>query len=103
MQVILPKLEFAFGETLTAKITGVQGWAAVLLKNPKIIGHEIHGSPVLLSQSGLPNETSSEMNLKLAWGGYMQNVVTPGYYLLKVWGYDSGNSQTESENLIKIS
>ena len=102
MQVILPKLEFSFGETLTASVEGVVGWAAVLLKNPTYQGHELHGSPVLLTQSGLPNESSNQLSMKLQWGGFMQKVVAPGTYLLRVWGFDSGNLQSEQDTLIKI-
>lgn len=102
MKVLLDKLEYKFGETLTASIEGAVNWAAVLLKDPRYIGHESHGSPVLLTQSGLPNETPSHLEMKLKWGGFMAAVVAPGTYLLKVWGYDTGFVQSESENLIRI-
>lgn len=102
MKVLLSSLEYKFGDTLTAEIDGVADWAAVLLKNPRYVGHELRGSPVLLAQSGLPNNTPTQLQVKLKWGGFMAGVVSPGVYLLKVFGHDSGFVGYEVDNLIKI-
>ena len=102
MQVILPKLEYKLGETLTAQINGAASWAAVLLKDPQYIGHDLRGTPVLLAQSGLPNNTPTQLQVKLKWGGWMTNIVHQGIYLLKVIGFDSGNVSAESDNFIRI-
>lgn len=103
MIVNLEKFDYKFGDTLKASISGVKGWAAVLLKDPHYEGHVLRGSPVLLAQSGLPNNTPSALNMKLAWSEVMAKVVPSGKYALKVWGFDSANIQAESENLISIS
>ena len=103
MQVIVPKLEYKFGEVLTASVSGVADWAAVLLKDPRFIGHELRGSPVLLVQSGLPNNTPSQLTIKLHWGGFMSKVVAPGTYLLKVLGHDTSFVGEEADLMIKIS
>ena len=102
MKVILPKLEYKLGETLTAEIDNVVSWAAVLLKDPQYIGHDLRGIPVLLTQSGLPNNTPTQLKIKLKWGGWMTNIIHSGMYLLKVVGFDAGNSASESDNFIRI-
>lgn len=102
MKVDLTSLEYKFGDTLTAQIEGVADWAAVLLKNPRYVGHELRGSPVLLVQSGLPNNTPTQLQIKLKWGGWMSGVVAPGTYLLKVFGHDSSFVGYEVDNFIKI-
>ncbi len=102
MIVALDKLEFKFGDLLTASISNVSDWAAVLLKDARFLGHVVHGSPVLLIQSGLGNNTTTHLEAKLKWGGWMASLVVPGVYLLKVIGHDSGGQSFEADNLIRI-
>jgi hypothetical protein len=102
MIVTLSQLEFKIGDTLSASITGVTDWAAVLLKDARFFGHAVHGQPVLLIQSGLGKNTPTYLEAKLKWGGWLAAIVVPGVYLLKVIGHDSGGQSFEVDNLIRI-